>query len=1570
MAKVTYTLLDRDYDSIPENENYSQSDINLIENYQVNKSFRADRHYIETHFYSLNNSKIFSLYNYDISTDVDIDAEGNVTNLNLKPEQLSIDNGFTGVDHKIVYHFLNDLYSQTDSKQPLFINTISQDRKEVLLYTDDIDVNTLITKTEQLKANINSKSYFEEYWLNLGDNDLYIVTNVDVYELEDKFTVALKLYEPLPKTFDIKHQVQLVEKVSDSIVVEVQVEVEDEPDITPKLRGANFDIELDTNNPTPTEYLNYDELFSYSNANSNREIYSYIKDKSVNINIDYSDYENFIHFSSAQERLKNFKYKVELLQTYDSSKNAIINSANSSGSISHFDRLINGVVENFDHYEKDMYFNSGSNCWPKLNSAKPYINSHSTSSASITWYASQLTSASNYDTSNYDVLTNTLPSYIAEDSNNSNASLFVNMVGQHFDNLWVYTKAITDKYDNDNRVDVGISKDLVREVLSSFGTKLYNSKEGANDLFKYLVADTYDSGSSEEVINTFTQVPNIPSDSQPLARKEYEGELYKRIYHNLPYLVKTKGTERGLRALINCFGIPSEFLSINEYGGNVIGSQKFFGTEGSLTPDSVNSNDVKVDKVRTETRASGSAGKVLTKSKSIQKSETTRTPDIHRLEVGFSPATSINKFIIDQLPTSFNIDDLIGDPREQNKNQYFDLMKEAHRVLHSSTQRTELNDFIRILKFYDNVLFKMIKDFVPATATLDTGIIIKPHVLNRSKIKSPELSGTRPEYSASIDMLTTSGSAGGAYETAPILTPYTRVLEHQWTKGLGGRSNFVFKPDFSNINSPNPGEIVVHGTEFYHPDGNLYNFDDRAFAVYTPYEGSVSNDMSFYLMFSSESIQNRFNMAGAGWSISSFTNKHPHLIPIDYSPHGQDSWVARDNNPNISASFAPLDNDVIIAAFTLEAETDRLTSFTNFTKPLITLPNGPKTTIHKESIKTLSGSVDRWIEDESPKLNGELGGTTIEVTDGELNVLNEFKQVNVPALNYDVIKIDQGSSVTYTSFNIDKDAPSTTSTASCGISPNINDILYHSDTGSYPATIGTYVFTDIAGTNTFAGDTGDKWYRLGNATTIRISGSAGGNAGYVGEIVPCSDFDNTAPSGYRAVWNQKYINSTNYTSASFAIFGGNMGETYQVTASLESDPTEVAYDTGTIYHSTMSVHLDTTDITDGANVLLNVKLVDQAGNVGLQAAAHNPTSGASINSLTASLKDIIVPSGYNVDFKAYLNGNQSATSYSNGNFYVRIGNIATGEQGQATISITSSGPGMTAYTQTLSFNNSDGNSPTFDFNVPTSAHSLPSGTLTVTAYLSDTAGNIGLSVTDSVPYTNTAGILDHANYFNSMTINRFSQTVYLRVRSLTPTNLSWTISDNATHITPSQTSGTGADSSVPISVSANSNSSGRWGTVNLLAGNNTIDTFSIYQQGTNTGTGSGCIAPFVKILMSDGSEKLAGIVNVGDEIKTQQENNLKWINARISEKKVINSDRIKVYIGDQEIVVSPKHRFYVDNKSQYVDADLLEEGDILSGKEYKTTEDYNPGDVIKLTVEHAKTYISNGVLSHNTKGIL
>ena len=139
----------------------------------------------------------------------------------------------------------------------------------------------------------------------------------------------------------------------------------------------------------------------------------------------------------------------------------------------------------------------------------------------------------------------------------------------------------------------------------------------------------------------------------------------------------------------------------------------------------------------------------------------------------------------------------------------------------------------------------MIKDFIPAKATLDAGIIIKPHILNRSKVKSPDLSGTRPEYTGSIDTAFVSGSQGGVYDT---------------------------------------------------------------------------------------------------------------------------------------------------------------TSITN-------------TTAHTLTIPTLSGSTTFAVDREEPMFNGELSGSYIEITDGELNSGNIFKAVSVPILKYDIIPVDESIGTVYISFN-------------------------------------------------------------------------------------------------------------------------------------------------------------------------------------------------------------------------------------------------------------------------------------------------------------------------------------------------------------------------------------------------------------------------------------------------------------------------------------------------------------------------------------------------------------------------
>ena len=58
---------------------------------------------------------------------------------------------------------------------------------------------------------------------------------------------------------------------------------------------------------------------------------------------------------------------------------------------------------------------------------------------------------------------------------------------------------------------------------------------------------------------------------------------------------------------------------------------------------------------------------------------------------------------------------------------------------------------------------------------------------------------------------------------------------------------------------------------------------------------------------------------------------------------------------------------------------------------------------------------------------------------------------------------------------------------------------------------------------------------------------------------------------------------------------------------------------------------------------------------------------------------------------------------------------------------------------------------------------------------------------------------------------------------------------------------------------------------------------------------------------------------------------------------------------------------YVDNKNAFENAINLVEGDILSGKEFISREEYSNGEVVSISVENAATYISEGILSHNIK---
>ena len=801
MADITYTVNQDSPENIAGFEQYSQQDKNLVGSFQINSVFDANKHLAELHILSLSDELLESDYNYTSHTQLgnaQSSGQEGASILTIDPIADSKAYGYENGGVKLLYHFLNDLYTKDKSTQEFFIQSISPDRLEVALSTLNLTPEEVVSYTSDIKNKVAGLSYFAGFRLNFKNSDLVISTNIDTLDLQGHKVVVVKLYEPLPSTYDLKSTLSIVEEVSDSVAYEVDSQIILQPESLPTLRSANFNIEVADESIIPTQYFDYTDLLSYPVSNDTNQIFSAINEKSIDVNVDYSNFADFVHFSSAQERLLNFKYKLDLVNSYYSNLNAISGSTTGlqavSGSAKYYQGLITGIVGNFDHYERFLYYESGSTSWPKSDTTKPYVNKASNTSEAVLWFTNQVSNALAFDQTNNSSLVYSIPAYLSEDSNNQNYLTFVYMIGQHFDNLWLYAKAVTDKYDADNRPNFGISRDLVAEALKNFGVKLYTSNKSIEDLFTTFIGQAYQSGS--EKINHYITGSLTGSNTpiQPTSYDSYQKEVQKRIYHNLPLLLKSKGTERGVRALINCFGISSDILPIKLYGGENQTNLPFFGDQQYVTSS--------LDKIRLDNTGSITDGNTLSGLTSIINRDDKYTDDLHTIEVGFSPTDNIDRYIISQSAGTFTVDDFLGDARNLTSSSYSGLYNQAYSIL-GNLDTYDLQDYVRLIKFFDNTVFKMIKDFVPARSVDVTGIIIKPNLLNISKAKSVAVSATQPEYEGTIDTAFISASHGSSFLQSTGESNTAWISSVQTPFGLGIKTDHLqqeakFNGEFSS----------------------------------------------------------------------------------------------------------------------------------------------------------------------------------------------------------------------------------------------------------------------------------------------------------------------------------------------------------------------------------------------------------------------------------------------------------------------------------------------------------------------------------------------------------------------------------------------------------------------------------------------------------------------------------------------------------------------------------------------------------------------------------------------------
>jgi hypothetical protein len=564
-------------------QEYSTLDSSLINSFNIDTTFNAQTDYLEYFVYDLNgNILVQNVSGYPGYKLID-------NSVVLYPEVDLKAYGYTEGQYNTLYNFLSSKLS-SNSFNTYYISQISSDRTEVRLDTTSIPNALVISSTTELINDItNSTGSYYDFYLDFGNNDLVIAVNalLDTTDANNP-TVLIKLYEPLPQQFDINSQCWVVTQVSEPVAYNINInQVFDIIDNKIYLKGPNTNLNVTDQYNNATSYTNYNTLTgSPSNQGSGSlkyQLNSLLVKRGVEVNVDYSDYSNFIHFSSAQTRLENFYYKLGLIEQYNYSASYSTTTTTNyyvSQSNNIWQDKIDAIITTFDDYEYFLYFDSGSACWPKTSSTPPYVNYSSNSAQGQAFLSTQSAIAEEYDIENNNALVLAIPSYLLEDPNNANFELFVEMVGQLFDNIFIYIQSVTTKADNDNRLTYGAPKDLVADILRDLGIKIYQNNFSSNDLYQALIGITpsgslynlpFTTGSLPVPANSgleyITTYVTASSTSSLIPTSDLNDSIYKRIYNSVPYILKKKGSVAGLRALITLFGVPDTIIRINEFGG-------------------------------------------------------------------------------------------------------------------------------------------------------------------------------------------------------------------------------------------------------------------------------------------------------------------------------------------------------------------------------------------------------------------------------------------------------------------------------------------------------------------------------------------------------------------------------------------------------------------------------------------------------------------------------------------------------------------------------------------------------------------------------------------------------------------------------------------------------------------------------------------------------------------------------------------------------------------------------------------------------------------------------------------
>lgn len=369
--------------------------------------------------------------------------------------------------------------------------------------------------------------------INFGQNILIKILSFKVFS---DGTLVFRLQEQLPNTIGVNSTFWITNTSISPIVQNIVLTT------TPKYKTFSIkppNINLKVNDRKTSLSVNYSE----ADIPSAEDTDLILKQRFSSIDVDYTNFENFVIYSSAKTRIIIYKNKLNSIKV---KQDAIteLNAAPYSDQyvtdkIELLTKEINDIKLSFDGYEYYLYTNSLYNSYARF--PKSYEDE-----------------ADEYDANNRDSLINNLPTYLLTDSNNDEFLIFLSMIGHHFDNIYIYIDKFPMLSYNSAGTDTYIPNKILDGMLASFGWKMQSSVNDVSLSTNYLKGTNYAS------ISDKTNIIN------------------NRILNSLPAILKAKGTVESVKLLLACYGVPNNIINVREFGAYSDVSQSVYSFDRNV----------------------------------------------------------------------------------------------------------------------------------------------------------------------------------------------------------------------------------------------------------------------------------------------------------------------------------------------------------------------------------------------------------------------------------------------------------------------------------------------------------------------------------------------------------------------------------------------------------------------------------------------------------------------------------------------------------------------------------------------------------------------------------------------------------------------------------------------------------------------------------------------------------------------------------------------------------------------------------------------------------------------------